>query len=67
VQRIIGGIEIKRDLRRRLGMGIEEQINKQRLDGRRIGGNPGIAGGLVAAEFEPVQRALAGQRGAVAA
>jgi hypothetical protein len=56
VQRIIGGIEIERDLRRGLGVGIKEQINEQRLDGRAIGGNAGIAGGLLAAEFEPVQR-----------
>jgi hypothetical protein len=61
VQRIIGGIEIERDLRRRLGVGIEEQIHEQRLNGRAIGGNAGIAGWLVAAEFQPVQRAFAGQ------
>ena len=60
VQRIIGGIEIERDLRRGLGVGIEEQVDEQRLDGTCIGGNAGIAGGLVAAEFEPVQGALAG-------
>jgi hypothetical protein len=62
VQRIISGIEIERDLRRGLGMGIEEQIDEQGLNGGAIGGNAGIAGGLVAAEFEPVQRAFAGQR-----
>jgi hypothetical protein len=67
VQRVVGGVEIERDLRWGLGVGIKEQIDKQRLDGRRIGGNAGIAGWLVAAEFEPVQRALAGQRRAVAA
>jgi hypothetical protein len=67
VQRIISGIEIERDLRRGLGMGIEEQIDEQGLNGGAIGGNAGIAGGLVAAEFEPVQRALAGQRRTVAA
>ena len=67
VQRIIGGIEIERDLRRRLGVGIKEQIDEQGLNGGRIGGDAGIAGGLVAAEFEPVQRALARQRRAVAA
>jgi hypothetical protein len=67
VQRIIGGVEIERDLRRGLGVGIEEQIDEQRLTGRAIGGNAGIAGGRVAAEFEPVQAAFAGQRRAVAA
>ena len=60
VQRIVGGVEIERDLRRGLGVGIEEQIDEQRLNGGAIGGNPGIAGGLGAAEFEPVQGALAG-------
>ena len=67
VQRIIGGIEIERDLRRGFGVGIKEQIDEQGLDGRAIGGNVGIAGWLVAAELQPVQRALAGQRRAVAA
>jgi hypothetical protein len=67
MQRIIGGIEIQRDLCRCLGVGIEEQIDEQGLNGRAIGGNAGIAGWLAAAEFEPVQRALAGQRRTVAA
>jgi hypothetical protein len=67
VQRIISGIEIERDLRRGLGVGIEEQIDEQSLDGRGIGGNAGIAGWRVAAEFEPVQRALTRQRRTVAA
>ena len=67
MQRVIGGVEIERDLCRGLGVGIEEQIDEQRFDGGGIGGNAGIAGWLVAAEFEPVQRAFAGQRRAVAA
>jgi hypothetical protein len=67
VQRIIGGIEIERDLRRGFGVGIEKQIDDQRFNGRAIGGNAGIAGWLGAAEFKPVQGALAGQRRAVAA
>jgi hypothetical protein len=67
VQGIIGGIEIKRDLCRGLGVGIEEQVDEQPLDGTCIGGNAGIAGGLVAAEFQPVQCAFASQRRAVAA
>ena len=45
VQRIVGGIEIERDLRRGFGVGIEKQIDEQRLDGRGIGGNAGIARG----------------------
>jgi hypothetical protein len=67
VQRIIGGIEVERDLPRGFGVGIEKQIDEQRLDGGGIGGNAGIAGWRVAAEFEPVQRAFAGQRCTVAA
>ena len=67
VQWVIGGIEIERDLRRGFGVGIEEQIDEQGLDGGCIGGNPGIAGWLGAAEFKPVQCAFAGQRGAVLA
>src|SRR3954469_10283884 len=67
MQRVIGGIEIECDLCRSLGVGIEEQIDEQGLDGSGIGGNAGIAGWLVAAEFEPVQRAFARQRRTVAA
>ena len=32
VQRIVGGIEVEDDLRRRLRVRIEEQIDEQRLD-----------------------------------
>ena len=46
VQRIIGGIEIERDLRRGLGVRIEEQIDEQRLDRAGIGADPGIAAGF---------------------
>jgi hypothetical protein len=67
MQRIIGGIEIQCDLCRGFGVGIEKQINEQSLDGGGIGGNAGIAAWFVAAEFKPVQRALAGQRRAVPA
>jgi hypothetical protein len=66
-QRVIGGIEIKCDLCRGHGVGIGKQINEQRLNGRAGGGNPRMAGWLVAAEFEPVQRALASQQRTVAA
>jgi hypothetical protein len=67
VPRVIGGIEIKRDLCRGLGMSIQEQIDEQGLNGRTIGGNAGIAGWLVAAELEPVQGAFASQRRTVLA
>ena len=32
VQRIVGGIEIERDLRRRLGVGVEEEVDEQAFD-----------------------------------
>ena len=67
VQRIVGGVEIEHDLGWRLLAGVEEQIDEQRLDGVRIGGDAGITRRFRAAEFQPVQRALAGQRRAVAA
>ena len=56
VQRIVGGVEIKRDLRRRLAMGLEEQINEPRLDGGRIVTDPVIPRGVRTARFQPVQR-----------
>jgi hypothetical protein len=41
------------------GVGVEEQVDEQRLDGSRIGGNLAVAGWFVAAQFQPVQRAFA--------
>ncbi len=38
MQRIVGGVEIERNLRRRLLVRIEEQIDEQRLDRIRVGG-----------------------------
>ena len=68
VQRIVGGVEIEDDLRRRLAVRIEEQIDEQRLDRRRCRGRScGSASASGAAQFQPVQRALAGQRRAVRA
>jgi hypothetical protein len=67
VQRIIGGVEIERDLGRCLLVGIEEKIDEQRLDGGGVGGNPRIAGGFRPAQFQAVQRTLARQGRAGAA
>jgi hypothetical protein len=39
-------------------VGIEKQINDQRFGGGGIGGNVGIAGWFVAAEFKTVQCCL---------
>ena len=62
VQRVVGGIQIKRDLRRRRRIRIQEQIDEQGLDRGRIGGDTGVAAGFGATAFQPVQRALARQR-----
>ena len=61
VQRIVGGVEIEGDLRRRCGMGIEKQLDKQPLDRRRVIADLVIAGRLLAAQFQPVERRFAGQ------
>src|SRR5215204_3565580 len=67
MQRIIGGVEIERDLARRLGVGIEEQIHEQRLDCAGIDADPGIAAWLGTPVLQPVQGALSRQRRTVAA
>src|SRR5580704_4296321 len=35
VQRVVGGVEVQGDLRRRRRMGVEKQVDKQSLDRRR--------------------------------
>ncbi len=67
VQRVVGGIEIEDDLLWRPPMGLHKEIDKKRLDLAAIPGDPVIARRLRPAEFEPVEGALAGQWGAVAA
>jgi hypothetical protein len=67
VQRIVGGVQIEDDLLGRGAVGIKEQIDKQSLDGRRVSRQPRIACRLGAAQLQPVQGALAGQRRAIAA
>lgn len=44
-------------------MSVEEQIDEQPLDGLCVGGDLVVAGGFGLAQFQPVQRAFAGQRG----
>jgi hypothetical protein len=36
VQRVVGGVEVQGDLRRRRRMGVEKQVDKQSLDRRRV-------------------------------
>ena len=55
-QRIVGSIEVERDLCRWLAMGVEEKINEQRLDGFRIVTDPVIPRGVRTAQLQPVQR-----------
>jgi hypothetical protein len=65
VQRVVGGIEIKRDLPGCLLVRVEKEVDEQRLDRVRVGSEFGVARGLGAAQFQPVQRALARQRRAI--
>ena len=39
VQRVVGGVEVERDLRRRLDVGIEEEVDEQVFDRRGVGGD----------------------------
>ncbi len=71
MQRVVGGVEIERDLLGRLAMRIEEQIDEHRLHRLHrlhrvgVGGELGVARGFRAAQLQPVQSALARQRRAV--
>ena len=65
VLRIVGGIEIENDLRRRTPMRLQEHIDEQRLDCRCVMAHLVIPRRLGAAQLQPVQRRLARQRRAV--
>ncbi len=73
VQRIVGRVEIKNDLFGGLSSGrspcvrLEEEVDEQRLDRRRVVADLVIARGGLARQFEPVQRRFARHRRAVAA
>ena len=65
VQRIVGGVEIEYDLRRRGGMGLQEQVHQQPVDRFPVGGNPLVAvpgRRFRYAELQAVQRARSRQR-----
>ena len=62
VLRIVGGIEIENDLRRRTPMRLQEHIDEQRLDCRCVMAHLVIPRRLGAAQLQPVQRRLASQR-----
>jgi hypothetical protein len=60
VQRVIGGIEIEDDPLQRSLMRLQEQPHRQRLDRRRVIGDLVIARRFLPAQFQSVQRRLAG-------
>ena len=62
VQRVVGGVEVEHDLLRRALVGVEKQVDEQRLDRGAVVGDPAVAVGFRAAMLEPVERALAGER-----
>ena len=55
VQRIVGGIEIENDLRRRPSMRLHEEIDEKHLDRRRIVAYLVITRRFRAAQLQPVQ------------
>jgi hypothetical protein len=61
LQRVVGGINVERDLRRRRRMGVEKQLDKQGFNRRRVMADLVVAGRLRAAQFQPVERRFAGQ------
>ena len=62
VQRIVRGVEVEDDLLRGAAVRVEEQIDEQRLDRGAVVADLVITRRLRAAQLQPVQRALAGQR-----
>jgi hypothetical protein len=62
VQRVVGGVEIEGDLWRCRRMGVEKQVDKQSLDRGRVITDLVITGRLWPAQFQSVERRLAGQR-----
>jgi len=67
VQRVVGGVEIEDDPARRCLVCLEEESDEQPLDRRPIVADLVVARGSDRRVLEPVQRALAGERGAVLA
>lgn len=62
VHGIVGGVEIEDDLLRRPAMRLEEEVDEERLDRRRIVGDLVVARRRGARALEPVQGRLAGYR-----
>src|SRR5260221_8198559 len=59
VQRIVGGVEVVRDLLGRRGMGLEEQIDEKPFNRRTFVADLVTARWCRARQFQPVQRRIA--------
>jgi len=62
VDRIVGCIQVERDPGRRLRMGIEEELDEQRLDGIGVMADAAVAVRPRGRVLEAVERALARER-----
>ena len=58
VQRQVGGIQIEHEAGRRRGVGFEEKIDQESIDGRRIDCEFAVAVCLPGAQFQTVQGAF---------
>src|SRR6201995_3267052 len=58
IQRVVGGVEVERDLCRRLVVGIEEQINEQPFHGAGVGGDLVVAAPRGGGGLPPGSRGL---------
>ena len=67
VQRVVGGVEVEDDLLGRPCVRLEEEVDEQRLDRRRVVADLVVAGGDLARQFQPVQRRFARHRRAILA
>jgi len=67
VKRIVSGVEIEGDLRRRRRMSIEKQIDKPPFDRRSVIADLVITGRLRPAQLQPIERRFASQRGTIGA
>ena len=62
VHRVVRGVEVEHDLRRRRRMGLQEQIDEQPLDCRAVVADLVVPRRLHSAQLQPVQGALTSQR-----
>ena len=67
VQRVVGRVEVENDLFGRPSVRLEEQVDEQGLDRRRVVADLLGSGWRLARQFQPVERRLAGDRRAILA